>query len=37
MNDKIFLDEVLKEGSQKAFIRGQKTLRDVYEAVGFVI
>ena len=37
MSDKNFLDEVLKEGSQKAFIRGQKTLRDVYEAVGFVI
>ena len=37
MSDKVFLDKVLKEGSQKAFMRGQKTLHEVYKAVGFVI
>ena len=37
MSDKVFLDKVLKEGSQKAFTRGQKTLHEVYKAVGFVI
>jgi len=36
MNDKIFLDSVLNEGSNKAYIRGKKTLDEVYKAIGFI-
>ena len=36
MNDKVFLDSVLTEGSNKAYIRGKKTLDEVYKAIGFI-
>ncbi|WJV54257.1 tryptophan--tRNA ligase [Pectobacteriaceae bacterium CE90] len=35
-NDEVFLQQVMRDGAQKASIRAQETLTKVYEAVGFV-
>ncbi|WP_315708649.1 tryptophan--tRNA ligase [Brenneria uluponensis] len=35
-NDEVFLQQVMRDGAQKASIRAQETLTKVYEAIGFV-
>ena len=35
-NDEAFLEQVMRDGAQKARERAQETLKKVYEAIGFV-
>jgi hypothetical protein len=35
-NDEAFLQNVMKEGAEKASARASETLKAVYEAIGFV-
>jgi len=35
-NDEAFLQQVMKEGAEKAHLRASETLAKVYEAIGFV-
>jgi len=35
-NDEAFLQQVMKEGAEKASARASETLKKVYEAIGFV-
>ena len=36
-NDEALLDEILRQGAEKARARAKETLAKVYEAVGFVV
>jgi len=36
MQDRTYLDEILKKGAERARQRAQKTLDQVYERVGFI-
>jgi tryptophanyl-tRNA synthetase len=35
--DKSYLDKLLKESAEKASVRAERTLRDVYDSLGFVL
>ncbi|MCF6641597.1 tryptophan--tRNA ligase, partial [Escherichia coli] len=35
-NDEAFLQQIMREGAEKASARAQETLKKVYDAVGFV-
>jgi hypothetical protein len=36
MSDKKYLDSIIKKGSEKANERATKTLKEVYDIIGFV-
>ena len=36
MGDKIYLDSIIKKGSEKANDRAVKTLKEVYDIIGFI-
>ncbi|RLY37217.1 tryptophanyl-tRNA synthetase, partial [Escherichia coli] len=35
-NDEAFLQQVMKDGAEKASVHASRTLKAVYEAIGFV-